>query len=64
MSEIITIGLDIAKNMFQFHGVDGSGNIVIRRKLRRGDVTGFFEGLEPCLVGMEACTTSHYWARV
>ncbi len=64
MSEIITIGLDIAKNVFQVHGVDGSGNMVIRRKLRRGDVAGFFEGIKPCLVGMEACATSHYWARV
>lgn len=63
MSEIITIGLDIAKNVFQVHGIDGSGGIVIRRKLRRGEVVGFFEKLEPCLVGMEACATSHYWAR-
>ncbi len=60
MSEIITIGLDIAKNVFQVHGIDGSGGIVIRRKLRRREVVGFFERLEPCLVGMEACATSHY----
>lgn len=60
MSEIITIGLDIAKNVFQVHGIDGSGGIVIRRKLRRREVVGFFEKLEPCLVGMEACATSHY----
>jgi len=63
MSEVSTIGLDIAKHVFQVHGVDGSGAVVIRRKLRRAEVLRFFEGLAPCLVGLEACATAHYWAR-
>jgi transposase len=63
MKEVSTIGLDLAKNVFQVHGVDGSGQAVIRRQLRRGQVLPFFRKLAPCLVGMEACATSHYWAR-
>ena len=63
MKEVSTIGLDLAKNVFQVHGVDGSGETVIRRQLRRGQVLPFFKKLSPCLVGMEACATSHYWAR-
>jgi len=63
MSKIVTIGLDIAKHVFQVHGVDFVGEIALRRKLRRSEVLSFFEGLEPCLVGMEACATSHHWAR-
>jgi len=63
MKEVSTIGLDLAKNVFQVHGVDGSGETVIRRQLRRGQVLPFFKRLPPCLVGMEACATSHYWAR-
>ena len=63
MREVITIGLDIAKHVFQVHGVNGAGSVVIRRKLRRSEVLGFFEELKPCLVGMEACATAHYWAR-
>ena len=58
-----TIGLDIAKHAFQVHGVDASGAIVIRQKLRRAEVLSFFETLAPALVGMEACPTSHHWAR-
>jgi len=61
--EVITIGLDLAKNVFQVHGVDGAGRVTVRKKLRRIEVLGFFEALSPCLVGMEACATSHYWAR-
>ena len=57
------IGLDIAKHVFQVHGVDASGAIVIRQKLRRAEVLAFFETLAPALVGMEACPTSHHWAR-
>jgi transposase len=60
---ITTIGIDLAKNVFQVHGVDATGAVVIRKKLRRGEVRGFFEGVVPCLVGMEACATSHFWAR-
>jgi transposase len=63
MKDVITIGLDIAKTVFQVHGVDGSGEMVIRRQLRRGQVLPFFKKLPPCLVGIEACATSHYWAR-
>jgi transposase len=63
MGEVITIGLDIAKHVFQVHGVDEVGTVVIRRKLRRADVLQFFEGLGPCLVGIEACATAHHWAR-
>ncbi len=58
-----TIGLDIAKNVFQVHGVDTEGEVVIRRQLRRSQVIAFFKKLPPCLVGLEACATSHYWAR-
>jgi transposase len=63
MGEAITIGLDIAKNVFQVHGVDGGGTVVIRQRLRRGGVLKFFEALSPCVVGLEACATSHHWAR-
>lgn len=61
--KITTIGLDLAKNVFQVHGIDAAGEVVVRRALRRGQVFAFFSKLEPCLVGMEACGTSHYWAR-
>lgn len=58
-----TIGIDLAKSVFQVHGVDVAGNVVVRKKLRRAEVLKFFEGLAPCLVGMEACATAHHWAR-
>lgn len=61
--QISTIGLDIAKRVFQAHGVDASGKAVLRRKLQRPEVLAFFEGLSPCLVGIEACGTAHHWAR-
>lgn len=61
--QITTIGLDIAKNVFQVHGIDGEENVVVRKQLRRSQVFGFFQDLPPCLVGLEACATSHYWAR-
>jgi transposase len=63
MSEVTTVGLDVAKSVFQVHGVDASGKPVIRRQLRRGQVLPFFEKLPPCLVGIEACATSHHWGR-
>ena len=63
MNEVITIGVDLAKNVFQVHGVDAEGAVVVRRKLRRRQVLAFFKKLPPCLVGMEACATAHYWAR-
>ena len=61
--DITTIGFDLAKTVFQVHGVDGEGRAVLRRKLRRGKVLAFFAGLPSCLVGMEACASAHYWAR-
>ena len=61
--EITTIGLDLAKSIFQVHGVDASGAVVVRKTLRRPQMLPFFAKLPPCLVGMEACGTSHHWAR-
>ena len=61
--QLTTIGLDLAKHVFQVHGVDAAGNIVLRRRLRRGQMITFFAGLAPCLVGIEACATAHFWAR-
>ena len=61
--QITTIGLDIAKNVFQVHGIDANEKVVVRKQLRRGQVLKFFAALPPCLVGMEACATAHYWAR-
>jgi len=65
MGTITTIGLDIAKSVFQVHGIDATGEVVVRRRLSRGRVVAFFEKLPRCLVGMEACNynTSHFWAR-
>jgi transposase len=63
MQAITTIGLDIAKSVFQVHGVDAEGNVVIRRQLKRRYVLTFFENLPPCLVGIEACASSHHWSR-
>ncbi len=63
MTEVSTIGLDLAKSVFQVHGADDKGKVVVRRQLRRRQVLPFFKKLPPCLVGMEACATSHYWAR-
>jgi transposase len=64
MTKISTIGLDLAKNVFQVHGVDASGAVVLGRQLRRAAVEKFFAQLPPCLVGMEACGSAHQWARV
>jgi len=63
MVEISTIGFDIAKNVFQLHGVDAAGQVTLRRQLRRSEVLKFFSKLKPCLVGLEACAGAHYWAR-
>src|ERR1700758_307293 len=63
MQTITTIGLDIAKSVFQVHGVDNDGKVVIRRQLKRRYVLAFFEKLQPCLVGIEACASSHHWSR-
>lgn len=61
--QVTTIGLDIAKNVFQVHGLDFDGQVVLRKKVRRNKLLALFEGLPRCLVGMEACATSHHWAR-
>jgi transposase len=63
MQTITTIGLDIAKSVFQVHGVDAAGQVVIRRQLKRRYVLAFFQKLSPCLVGIEACASSHHWSR-
>ena len=62
MMQVATIGLDIAKRVFQVHGVDAAGQILVRKRLTRGRVLAFFEKLAPCLVGIEACSSSHYTA--
>jgi transposase len=61
--EVSTVGLDLAKNVFQVHAINGAGEAVVRKTLRRAQMRRFFEQLDPCLVGIEACGTSHYWAR-
>lgn len=63
MTEITTIGVDLAKSVFQIHGIDAEGAVVVRRQLRRNQMLEFFQRLGPCLVGMEACAGSHHWAR-
>jgi transposase len=61
--KITTIGIDLAKEMFQVHGVDTHGKAVLRKQLRRSEMAKFFGNLEPCLIGMEACGSAHHWAR-
>src|SRR6516162_7171315 len=63
MGEVITLGLDIAKSVFQVHGVDHTGTVVMRKRIGRSKVLEFFAGLSPCLVGIEACPSAHYWSR-
>ena len=63
MQTVTTIGLDIAKSVFQVHGVDADGQVVVRRQLKRRYVLAFFQKLPPCLVGIEACASAHHWAR-
>src|SRR6516225_8609191 len=63
MQATTTIGLDIAKSVFQVHGIDAAGNVILRRQLKRRYVLMFFQKLQPCLVGIEACASSHYWSR-
>jgi transposase len=63
MQAITTVGLDIAKSVFQFHGIDAAGQVVMRRQLKRRSVLTFFQKLAPCLIGIEACASSHYWSR-
>ena len=61
--EPITIGLDLAKNVFQVHGLDEAGEVIVTKRLRRGQVIPFFQKLAPCLIGMEACPSAHHWSR-
>lgn len=61
--QVTTIGIDLAKHVFQVHGVDADGGVAVRRKLRRSEVMDYFSKLAPVVIGMEACATSHYWAR-
>ena len=63
MRTVTTIGLDIAKSVFQIHGVDAAGQVVIRRQLKRRAILDFFQKLPPCLIGIEACASSHHWSR-
>jgi transposase len=63
MQTVTTIGFDIAKSVFEVHGVDANGVVVIRRQLRRRYVLAFFQKLPSCLIGIEACASSHFWAR-
>ena len=63
MEEVVTVGLDIAKSVFQVHGVDAEGRVVVQRKLTRAKLIPFFEKLPPCRVGIEACATAHHWGR-
>ena len=60
---ITTIGIDLAKEVFQIHGVDMDGKTVLRKQLRRSELAKYFANLEPCLIDMEACDSSHHWAR-
>lgn len=63
MEGIAVVGLDLAKNVFQVHGVNAAGGVVVRRQVRRGQLLTFFSSLAPCLVGIEACASAHHWAR-
>src|ERR1700720_2782694 len=63
MKTIATIGLDIAKSVFQVHGIDAEGKVAVRKQLKRARVLPFFQKLAPCVVGIEACASSHYWSR-
>ena len=63
MEAITTIGLDIAKSVFQVHGIDAEGNVILRRQLKRRYVLALFQKQPPCLLGIEACASSHHWSR-
>jgi transposase len=63
METIVTVGLDLAKSVFQVHAIDASGAVVVRRAFRRTNLLDFFRKPPRCLVGMEACATAHHWAR-
>ena len=62
MNRVTTLGIDLAKSVFQVHGVDVEGRVVLRRQLKRSEMLAFFQRLPPCLIGIEACASAHYWA--
>ncbi|MFY0615008.1 MAG: transposase [Hyphomicrobiaceae bacterium] len=64
MSDITAVGLDTAKSVFQIQGVNAEGKTIVRRQLRRHQVLSYFRKLQPCLIGIEACSSSHHWSRV
>ena len=61
---VTTVGIDLAKNIFQIHGVDQHGKTILKKKIKRDQLFTFFANKEPCLIGMEACSGAHFWARV
>lgn len=61
--DVVTVGVDLAKNVFQVHVIGGDGTVLVRMQLRRGEVVKFFSSLPPCLVGMGACASAHHWGR-
>jgi len=63
MQAITTVGLDVAKSVFQIHAIDAEGNVIVRRQLKRRGVLAFFQKVPPCLIGIEACASSHHWSR-
>ena len=63
MNPVSTVGLDLAKHIFQLHGADSAGAVVFRKKLRRGQLLAFLATLPPCTVALEACASAHYWGR-
>ena len=63
LSSVTVVGLDLAKHVFQVHGVDASGRVVVAKAIRRNKLLEFFASLPPCLVGLEACGSAHHWAR-
>jgi transposase len=63
MGEITTVGVDLARTVFQLHGVTADGSVALRRQVRRSQIFDFFGRLPPCLIGMEACAGAHFWAR-
>ncbi len=61
---VVTIGIDLAKNVFQVHGVDRSGKAILKKRIKRTQMSSFFANMASCVIGMEACAGAHYWARL
>ena len=64
MEQITTVGIDLAKNIFQVHAVDAAGRVVLQKAFRRPQLTAFLQKLPPCLIGLEACSSAHHWGRL